>query len=61
MDSSDDNFTNQFFSKWVEYYEMISIAESVQDIGRNLTEDEKVMLTEEQKENLAEFKKLVVE
>lgn len=59
LDNSDEKFTAQFIEKWVEYYEHITSIESIEQLGKNLSEDEKALLTQEQKENIDEIKKLV--
>lgn len=61
METPDGDYTAQFVQKWVEYYTEITSAESIDHLGRNMTEREKALLTQDQKENMEELKKLVNE
>lgn len=47
--------------KWIDYYEIVRSAKSLNDLARDMTEDEKAFLSSEQKTNLEEIKKLVTD
>lgn len=62
LDSDDSQtYMGQFVEKWIDYYEQMSNVQNIEELGRDMTEDEKAFLSEEQKESLSEIKKLVTE
>lgn len=61
METPEGNYTEQFIQKWVEYYTEITSAESIEHLGRPMSDKERALLTQEQKESMEELKKLVNE
>lgn len=62
LDSKEgDKYLGQFVEKWIDYYEIVYSANSLNDLARDMTEEEKAYLSSEQKTNLQEIKKLVTD
>jgi len=54
--TGEGKYMTPFVESWLNYYEQMIESNNYKDLGNNMTEDDKKMLTMEQKESLRELK-----